>query len=161
MDVIKKYIAEERRTQKHSENQSSGLWLTILTHPLSSHVTWEMTQPAVCCHICEMEGDDISRIVEDTMEINNTLATKDSTCHQLCSINGGSQRKEAIQEAEQDQATEPLPPTVEVQGHVPGLCPTVTADGMSPFTVTSLRFLFLGLLNLKGQHRPAQGRLAG
>lgn len=47
-----------------------------------------------------MEGDDISPVVEDTMEINNTLATKDSTCHQLCSINGGSQRKGEPFEAE-------------------------------------------------------------
>ena len=52
-----------------------------------------MTQPAVCCHICEKEGGDISPVVEDTVEINNTLATKDSTCHLLCSINGGYQRK--------------------------------------------------------------------
>ena len=103
-----------------------------------------------------MEGDDISRIVEDAMEIYNTLATKDSTCHQLCSINGGFQRKGEPFEAEQDQASQSLCLLrCEVQGHVPGLCPTMTANGMSPFTVTSLRFLFLGLLNLKGKHRPA------
>ena len=115
-----------------------------------------MPQPAVCCHICEKEGGDISPVVEDTVEINNTLATKDSTCHLLCSINGGYQRKGEPFKAEQDQASQSLCLLrCEVQGHVPGLCPTVTADGMLPFTVTSLKFLFLGLLNLKGKHRPA------